>query len=219
MSGKKFLSLVVVSLVTIVSISACGLNASDAARVGENKLAIKTVLEQSQTVDDLSRAVDKAAPDGAQVNRSQVAIWIEEQLTARVAQSLKISVTDAQVDKFLASVAQQSGVSPELFAQQFAVQQGTWVVPSQLNTFTRTYLTQQKIKAALLPKGTPAAQSAALSKALGKVAATVGVFVSPRYGSWDQANVRVAGLTNDLSTPGRVGAPNVSNPDTAPNTR
>ena len=205
----KATSTAVVLVMVAVVTSACGsATASDAARVGQADLSIRTVLSQAAVIDDLTRATQA----GAAVNRAQVAVWIEEQLTAAVAKELKVTVSAAQVDQFLVKVVRESGLTREQFAQQFAIQQGTWVVPEQLTTFTLTYLQQQAIKAKLLPRGGTAARSLALNKALAKASQSEGVYVSPRYGAWDAAQVRVVDAANDLSSPVDIKAPSVPDP-------
>ena len=209
----KATSTAVVLVMVAVVTSACGAaTASDAARVGQADLSIRTVLSQAAVIDDLTRATQAGAPDGAAVNRAQVAVWIEEQLTAAVAKELKVTVSAAQVDQFLVKVVRESGLTREQFAQQFAIQQGTWVVPEQLTTFTLTYLQQQAIKAKLLPRGGTTARSLALNKALAKASQSEGVYVSPRYGAWDAAQVRVVDAANDLSSPIDIKAPSVPDP-------
>ena len=141
--------------------------------------------------------------------------WIETELTADAADALDITVTDSDIDRFLNQVAQQSNVTREQFETQFAVQQGSWVPPSVLESFARTYLQQQAIADKLAPNGTAEQKSAALNAELSKVAAEQGVTVSPRYGSWDAETARVVDPANDLSAPPRLTTPEVtSDPST-----
>jgi hypothetical protein len=81
-----------------------------------------------------------------------------------------------------------------------------------LTTFTLTYLQQQAIKAKLLPRGGTTGRSLALNKALAKASQFEGVYVSPRYGAWDAAQVRVVDAANDLSSPIDIKAPSVPDP-------
>jgi hypothetical protein len=209
----------VVSLLLVGLLSACGISAGgagQAADVGSTQLPVQTVLDHSQQIADLSsQGTSSQALDTTAVNRVQVAVWVEQQLTVKLAAELGVSVSDAEVDRFLNQVAIQNGTTREAFAKQFAVQPGTWVAPKALDDYARTYLLQQSIGEKLVPTGTAGQRSAALNKELSRIAAVEGVTVSPRFGSWDPATARVTGAADDLSAPARPSAPTL-NGGTAP---
>jgi len=207
------------ALLVVVALSACGrvdTGAGEAARVGTDQLRTAAVLDQTSVVVALGQETGVPVADPADINRAQVSAWIEGELTAGVAKKLDVTVSEGDVDRFLARVSGQNGVTREVFEGQIAVQPGSWVTPERLEAFTRTFLEQQAIAEKLAPKGTAEQRNAALERAIGAEAAAQGVTVSPRFGSWDAAEVKISGSPDDLSSPPRLKEPEITSQPTLP---
>lgn len=208
-----------VALLVVVALAGCGsvdTGAGEAAQVGSQRLTTETVLAQTTDVVGLAAAAGVPAANPSDINRAQVSAFVEQQLTAIVADELNVAVTNSDVDRFLAKVAEQNGVTRAVFENQVAVQPGSWVTPSNLPTFARTFLQQQAIAQKLAPTGTTAQRNAALDSAISKASVTNSVTVSPRYGTWDAASARVIDPANDLSAPPRLTSPTITSQPTAP---
>ena len=108
----------VVPLLLVALLSACGISAGgagQAAAVGSTQLPVQTVHDQSQQIADLStQGANAQALDTAAVNRVQVAVWVEQQLTEKLAAELGVGVSDAEVGRFLRQVAIQNGTTLSL---------------------------------------------------------------------------------------------------------
>lgn len=191
----------VVALLMVTGCSAPLQSARSAATVGQIALPTSSLLASAQQVQE--RVVQAGAPQpaGLAVNRALISTWIEEQLTALLAEQARVSVSNAQVEAKLREVAQRNGLSVEKFADAYAVQEGTWILPSALRDYTRTFLLQQKISRVLAPQGGPAAQSTALATALARESLRQRVTVSPRYGRWDAQSLQLVAAPELLSLP------------------
>jgi hypothetical protein len=191
--------LTIVLVVVSLGISACQpVKAGSAAIVGSSSLSETDVNAQAQEV---LAAVTKggasaATLDLAQVNQHIVGNWVQGELIARIATRLNISVSQGDVDRFLANLVTKSGQTRSQIEASAAAQGG--IAPSQLDAVATTLLLGQQIEKQLLPSGTSTEQGAALVKELDSEATRAGLEINPRYGAWDAAHGTV-GAAPDLS--------------------
>ena len=136
--------------------------------------------------------------DAAEVNRRQVNRLITQVLIQEEADRRGVTVTEAEVDRLLQQAI--GGGERDDFAAQLAA--GQLVPPSRLDEFARTVALNEKLLPVVAPDVTDQnAQTAALIEVLGELSVELGTGVSPRYGSWDPADLTVALPPNDISSP------------------
>lgn len=110
-----------------------------------------------------------------------------------------IVVTQGQVDDIIVqTVDSQFQGDREAFDLTLAQQQN--VPPSQVDSFARDFLIQQKLGEKLAPGGDTAAVSAALVTYLGDLGTELGAEVAPRFGTWVAKDVTLGPVPDDLST-------------------
>ncbi|HAM24422.1 MAG TPA: hypothetical protein DHW34_04745 [Actinobacteria bacterium] len=198
----------VVTVLAVLLVTGCSAplqSARSAATVGPATLSTAEVLDAAQEVQDRVAQAGAPQPAGLAINQALISTWIEEQLTAALAQQARVSVSNAEVENKLREVAQRNGLSVEKFAEAYAVQEGTWVLPSALRDYTKTFLLQQKVSRTLGAKGQPAGQ--AFAKALTRESQKLGVTVSPRYGAWDAQTLQLVAAPDLVSVPAQPALP------------
>ena len=119
------------------------------------------------------------------------------ELVAELANRLGISIAQGQIDSQLASYEAQNG-GQQAVANAFAT---NGIPPSQINTVILINLQAAAISQALVPNGTQEQQNAALTQALSDLSQEVQVQISPRFGTWDPAQIMVGEPSFDLSSP------------------
>jgi hypothetical protein len=177
-SGRR-VSWVMAAVVGALALSACSspVKAGSAATVGDETLSESAVAATSEEIDTVlaDAQLDATLPPD-QVNQSIVALWIDGQITDAIAEAEGVTVTDAEIEKFLEQFDEE--------ARTRITAEGA-IPPSQLNAAARTALLRQKLQPELAPDGTPEEQSAALLEAITKTADELDISVNPRFGSWD----------------------------------
>ena len=118
-------------------------------------------------------------------------------LVGELASRMGISISQGQIDSQLATYEAQNG-GQKAVADAFAT---NGIPPSQIPTVIRINLQAAAIAKSLLPNGTQDEQNAALTKALSALSQEVQVQVSPRFGTWDPAQIMVGAPSFDLSAP------------------
>jgi hypothetical protein len=175
--------------------------AGDSARVGVQSLSVDEVTSRSAEVSDLAQTLGAPAIDAGELNRAQVSVWVQERLSDLAADEAGIDITQGDVDAFLKEVVAANGTTLQEFRQAVALQQGFWIPPSGLETYTKSFLQQQALGRKLAPNGSEQEQQLAAQKLLAETGDTVGVLVAPRYGTWDPETGQVLPTSDDLSAP------------------
>jgi hypothetical protein len=128
---------------------------------------------------------------------STVQRWIRHELVTRAARDKGVSVSSGDVT---ALINQSLGTNGRAGLEQQAAEQAN-VPPDELEQYAHDVLLERKLAAALAPQGSADQQQAALLAEYQKLADSVGVTVSPRYGTFDVKTLQVVPDPNDLSVP------------------
>jgi hypothetical protein len=185
--------LAVLAVVVGTTLVACTPSkAGSAAIVADSSLAESTLTSLAQEVRDVATAAKIPVPEADALNQRVVAVWVDEQLTQALADELQLTATQTDVDNLLGQFAGD---------QLTQIQVSSGIAPSMLSDAARAAVLRQQIAQRLAP-GAPADQQAAtLAKAYRDVAATVGVSVNPRFGSWNAETAQVDASSDVLSRP------------------
>jgi hypothetical protein len=176
--------------------TACGpLKAGAAAVVGDNSLSESTVADMANEVNTtIAAGGGQSTLSAADLNQRLVSLWVDEQVTKVLADQMGITVTQGEIDQFLARFDSKTRLQ--------IVSQGG-IPPSAFNGAAEITLLRSKIATQLLPNGSQDDQQVALSKALVKAAADADVSVNPRFGVWNPTIPGVDPRSDDrLSSPG-----------------
>ena len=187
---------------TVLVLAGCGGSVGgDAAIVGP--VAIREPVLASQ-VAEVHRG--NAAPvdqDDPTLVQSTLRRLILQELVAQVASANNVWVTRTQLDQELAALDAQMGGRAEL---DKALLQSN-IPPSQLEDYLTFQLRLDGLGPVLAPDGDDAAQQQAVIAAVADQAATVGVTINPRFGTWDQSQLNLGPSPDDLSIPQPVTKP------------
>jgi hypothetical protein len=190
----------------LLLLTGCGgaIKAGSAATVGDDTLSESAVSDIADEVNAIAAAgeIDQALPAG-EVYLRIVALWVDMEITEALAEAEDVTVTDAEIDAFIAQFDD---------AQLAQIAAGSAIPTSQLERAARTVLLQQKLPTELAPGANPAAQKRALSAAKTETAAELGVSVNPRYGSWDPVGVFKTGPGVKSRDTHRLSEPAVTEP-------
>jgi hypothetical protein len=141
--------------------------------------------------------VEGAQPiDEATATRVTVERYTRSLLFAEAAAREGITVTQAEVDEIVAQTVEgQFGGDRVAFENALATQQA--VPASEVGEFARDFVLRTKVVEKVAPTG----DTEVISEYLVRLSDEIGVEVSPRFGTWDAANVSVGAVPDDLSTP------------------
>ena len=110
-----------------------------------------------------------------------------------------VVVTQGDVDSVIRTTATNNFEGDMVALEtQLALQQN--IPASQISSFARDFLLQQKLGEKLAPGGSPEQVSGALIENLSALSAELDAQVSPRFGTWDAASVSLTPVPDDLST-------------------
>jgi len=176
-----------------LTLTACTpMQAGSAAIVGDQTLMEHQLSTLATEISEL--AVDKQVdvPEPGKLNQRIIAVWVDEQLTFALADTLAVTATQAQVDDLLAQLSD---------TQLTQVAVGSGIAPSALQDAARAAVLRQGIAKAVAPDAqSQDEQLAALTKAYLAAAESTGVSVNPRYATWNNVTAQVDARTDALST-------------------
>ncbi len=189
MSVKRWIPGVVLAGVVL---SGCGQTlAGSAAVVGEARL---TDAELSQTVTTL--AEELGIESSAQVSQAVLSRWMVSQLVGQLAQDNDVTISKGEVDAAIAQESESAG-GQEAF-EQGALQAG--VLPADIADAVRTSLLIEKMAQFTATDEDPSGQTGLIAQ-VQRVSDELDPQVSPRFGTWDEEQLAVGALPDDLSTP------------------
>lgn len=175
-----------------VVLSGCGQTlAGSAAVVGEARL---TDAELSQTVTTL--AEELGIESSAQVSQAVLSRWMVSQLVEQLAQDNDVTISKGEVDAAIAQERESAG-GQEAF-EQGALQAG--VLPADIADAVRTSLLIEKMAQFTATDEDPSGQTGLIAQ-VQRVSDELDPQVSPRFGTWDEEQLAVGALPDDLSTP------------------
>ena len=190
-------AIIAVSLaVAGLALAACGATpAGSAAVVGDERISEATLAtEVAAVVQAQGKPADETSPELASTVLDRM---VKQVLVDLLATEAGIEVTQGQIETQLQGYDQQVGGRTNV--EVIFLDSG--VAPSQIDGVVKLNLQAEALGQALAPSGSPEEQSMALVEALGALSAALETEVSPRFGSWDAANLSVGAVPDDLSVP------------------
>jgi len=191
---------VVVGVLLLASGCASGpSHTGSAATVGSYVIKQDVVTNQLREVmSQISQMPATTTPPSASaVGQAIVNRLVITKIVDTALKSLKIKVTDSQIQQFKNQVYAQYGGQSSVDGQ-LATTQG--MPASQADSVFKTYLGEGLIGSTLLPKGTSQQRNQATSQYLLMLGSATKIEVAPRYGTWDPTQLAAAGVDNALST-------------------
>jgi SurA N-terminal domain len=195
---RLLVALVVVPLAMAV-LSACGSSGAlpgSAAVVGQQTISESSVLADAREVQAYAAANNAQAPDAQALIRAQIQREVSSILYASLAEQHNITVSQGDVDTLIAQAVGAS--NKDAAVQQIALNYG--VPPSQFDAYVHDAIVEQKLEAVLAPGKTGDAASAVVLDALIAEANSLGVQVSPRYGTWNPKTAQVDPPPSDVAS-------------------
>ncbi|MEY3277549.1 MAG: hypothetical protein RLZZ426_35 [Actinomycetota bacterium] len=184
------------TVILIGSVAACGLidRAGAAAVIGENSMSTDQVIAEYNSV--MAALGDQAVPGTPiEINRALLSSYVVATLVDDIILKAGIEIDPAELKVVRAQLIADLGSEEALIA---AAASGA-VAPQNID---RTLLTTIKFNAIgryLDPNGTETTQSDASLAAIVEYAKIVGVEVAPRFGTWSNESLSIAGDSNDVS--------------------
>ncbi len=189
MSVKRWIPGVVLAGVVL---SGCGQTlAGSAAVVGEERL---TDAQLSQTVSTLAQEL--GIENSAQVSQAVLSRWMVSQLVDQLAEDKGVTISKGEVDAAITQESESAG-GQEAF-EQGALQAG--VLPADIADAVRTSLLIEKMAQFTITGDDPSGQTGLITQ-VQQLSAELDPQVSPRFGTWDEEQLAVGALPDDLSTP------------------
>ena len=183
------------ALVAVLALSACGTQpAGSAAIVGDTRISESDLSAEVDSVLAAQGRTPEQASPGLMITTLDRRITTE--LVDQLAEREGIVVDEGEIDSVLAIYAERAGGAQEF--QDYLV--GQDVAPDQIPGIIRLNLQVEKLGQIFAPEQTPEVQSLAVFQSAAQLSQEIGVDVSPRYGTWDAANLAVGPLPDDLAT-------------------
>jgi len=183
-------------LMAALALSACSSQtAGSAAVIGDTRITDSSV---STEVEGLlaaqGRSIDDASPT---MMSTALGRAVTTELVDQFATREGITVNQGEIDAVLDAYSEQAGGLAEF--ESYLLTQD--VAPDQITSIIRLNIQVEKLGQKLAPGESPDMQSLAVFQSVGRYSEEVGVEISPRYGSWDAANLTIGPPPDDLSTP------------------
>lgn len=185
-----------IAVVAVLALSACsGQTAGSAAIVGDTRITDETI---SAEVENLLTAQGKSLDDASpSMMATALGRAVTTELVDQVATKEGVTVNAGEIDAVLDAYGEQAGGLAEF--EKYLLTQD--VAPDQITSIIRLNIQVEKLGLKLAPNESPDMQSLAVFQIVGTYSEEVGVEISPRYGSWDPANLTIGPPPDDLSTP------------------
>jgi hypothetical protein len=180
-----------------LTLAACGgaVAAGSAAVLGSERIPTSEVAAQLAEVNT-ARGLPADTPNQA-VTTGIINRLVITNLVEQAADRLGVTVTDGAVD---ADVLQLEANAGGRQALEDALLQSD-IPPSQLISQVRVSLLVRDMGVVLDPGGDPQTQNSAVFEYVVALSEELDVTVSPRFGTWDPAQLSLGPVPNDLSTP------------------
>ncbi|MEU1225402.1 SurA N-terminal domain-containing protein [Streptomyces sp. NPDC005828] len=177
-------------------LTACGNDAHPgaAAVVGGERIEVSSLQAQVEDVRD----AQAASPQSAQLvaatgdlSRRKLNVMIFDRVVDKVAQDLGVTATRAELQQTRDSFVRQGGGEDQLKA---VLLQEQGVAPDQIDDFVRRNVLMNKIAQKLGVTENAEGQKK-LTDVFSAASKDLGIDVNPRYGRWDDAQVRLSDTT------------------------
>jgi hypothetical protein len=177
-------------------LTACGSDAHPgaAAVVGGERIDVSSLQAQVKDV----RTAQERSPQAAQLvqatgdlSRRTLNVMIFDRVVDKVAADNGVTATRAELQQTRTAFVRQSG-GEERLASALLQEQG--VSPGQIDDVVRRNVLMNKIAAKLGVTDTPEGQKK-MTDVFSAASKALAIDVNPRYGAWDDAQVRLAATT------------------------
>ncbi|SED22810.1 SurA N-terminal domain-containing protein [Streptomyces sp. TLI_105] len=177
-------------------LTACGSDAHPgaAAVVGGERIEVSSLQAQVEDVRD----AQAASPQSAQLvaatgdlGRRKLNVMIFDRVVDEVARDHGVTATRAELQQARTSFVRQAGGEDRLAA---VLLQEQGVAPDQIDAFVRRNVLMNKIAQKLGVTESPEGQKK-LTDVFSAASKELGIDVNPRYGRWDDAQVRLSDTT------------------------
>ncbi|MEU0400489.1 SurA N-terminal domain-containing protein [Streptomyces sp. NPDC006197] len=177
-------------------LTACGSDAHPgaAAVVGGQRIEVASLQAQVEDVRD----AQAASPQSAQLvaatgdlSRRKLNVMIFDRVVDEVARDNGVTATRAELQQTRDSFVRQGGGEEQLKA---VLLQEQGVAPDQIDAFVRRNVLMNKIAQKLGVTESPEGQKK-LTDVFSAASKELGIDVNPRYGRWDDAQVRLSDTT------------------------
>ncbi|MFF9852626.1 SurA N-terminal domain-containing protein [Streptomyces litmocidini] len=174
-------------------LTACGSDAHPgaAAVVGGERIEVSSLQAQVEDV----RTAQAASPQSAQLvaatgdlSRRKLNVMIFDRVVDEVARDNGVTATRAELQEARTSFVRQAGGEDRLAA---VLLQEQGVAPDQVDAFVRRNVLMNKIAQKLGVTESPEGQKK-LTDVFSAASKELGIDVNPRYGRWDDAQVRLS---------------------------
>jgi len=192
---KRPLAAALIAVAVLLVSSCSSIQAGSAATSTTGNITERELTAQVQ--EALTAQGENADAPNAGLTVKTLNRLVLSQLVGELANRMGISISQGQIDSQLATYEAQNG-GEKAVADAFAT---NGIPPSQITTVILINLQAAAIAQALAPNGTQDEQNAALTKALSVLSQDVQVQISPRFGTWDPAQIMVGAPSFDLSAP------------------
>jgi hypothetical protein len=177
-------------------LTACGSDAhpGTAAVVGGERIEVSSLQAQVKDV----RTAQAASPQSAQLvaatgdlSRRKLNVMIFDRVVDKVARDNGVTATRAELQETRTSFVRQGGGEDQLAA---VLLQEQGVAPDQIDDFVRRNVLMNKIAQKLGVTDNAEGQKK-LTEVFSAASKDLGIDVNPRYGAWDNAQVRLSDTT------------------------
>ncbi len=181
-------------------LTACGgQEAGSAATMGDTRITEQALTTEVEAVLTAKGQPITAADPG--LTSDMLGRMITIDLLDTLAERNSIVITQGMLDEQLANYDAQAG--DRAAVEKLFIEQG--VAPSQIESIVRLNAQAQQLGITLAPQGSAEQQGQAVVEAAVALSNELNTTVSPRYGTWNPATLKVGPVPNDLSTPPAVG--------------
>lgn len=188
--------------VLVVLLAACGSNlAGNALTAGPTSVSDAQLSAQVTELQDQLIAMRQQTPtfDEGTATAANVDRLMRTALLDQAAAREGITVTQGEVDTLLQQVAQANfNGDMKQVVDTLAEQQN--IPASQVDSFARAYLIQQKLGEKLAPGADAKVAQKAVVDYLDTLATDLDAQVAPRFGVWDAKSASLTPVPDDLST-------------------
>jgi hypothetical protein len=181
---RRRAALASVGLAAAAVLTACGATAHPgaAAVVGDTRITTASLQSHVTAFRTALAAQSGSSTEGSGLVRHTLQVLVEAQLVDDALAAKGLTVSAAEVQQAHTQAVAQTG-SEAALEQAFLAQLG--LAPSDMDTYFRMAVGEQKLLAAAGVSPASSQADSALQSILSDAAKRVGVSVNPRYGSWD----------------------------------
>ena len=183
-------TLAILAVISSLALTGCS-QINNAATVGKTSISQSEIQKRVDEVLASRKAVDTSGMQletGEALNRAQLRFVIVTDVMNKIADELAIKLTNTEIATTKSALIQQGGGEASI-AQNLV---GAGIAPSDFDRYIRAVMISNKVNAALVQSGIPAADAdTKFSQLISAKAHQLKIVVNPRYGTWDDATTNI----------------------------